>query len=147
MTPQQFAAAYVDLPIDDYVCLVHDPRPTSPHGQTFTVEYLGNVVEGGIVKYLNVDVALMKELASEAILGGEPVWFGCDIGKMSTRDLGIWDKDPLRLRLALRHELTLDKAARLLPPRPDDDPRDALHRSRRGRRRPAALAGREQLGR
>ena len=39
--------------------------PTSPKGRTFTVEYLGNVVEGGIVKYLNVDIDLMKELRGE----------------------------------------------------------------------------------
>ena len=43
ITPQEFAAKYVDLPLDDYVCLVHDPRPTSPTGRTFTVQYLGNV--------------------------------------------------------------------------------------------------------
>src|SRR3954469_4491733 len=53
MTPQEFAAAYVRVPFEEYVCLVNDPRPTSPMGRTFTVEYLGNVVEGGIVRYLN----------------------------------------------------------------------------------------------
>jgi len=46
LTPQEFAAKYVDLPLDEYVCLVHDPRPSSPVGRTFTVEYLGNVVGG-----------------------------------------------------------------------------------------------------
>ena len=56
LTPQEFAAKYVDLPVDDYVCLVHDPRPTSPLGRTFTVEYLGNVVGGPPVTYLNVDM-------------------------------------------------------------------------------------------
>ena len=24
-------------------------------------------------------------------MGGEPVWFGCDVGKMMQRELGIWD--------------------------------------------------------
>jgi len=33
MTPQEFAAAYVEIPVDDYVCLVNDPRPTSPTGR------------------------------------------------------------------------------------------------------------------
>ena len=54
MTPQDFAAKYVTLPIDDYVCLVNGPRATSPFGRTFTVECLGNVEGGNIVKYLNV---------------------------------------------------------------------------------------------
>jgi bleomycin hydrolase len=113
MTPQEFAAVYVDLPLDDYVCLVNDPRPTSPTGRTFTVEYLGNVVEGGIVKYLNVDVALMKELTRRSIVNGEPVWFGCDTGKMSRRDLGIWDKDLYDYGSLYDTRFTLDKASRL----------------------------------
>ena len=112
-TPQQFAETYVDLPIDDYVCLVHDPRPTSPTGRTFTVEYLGNVVEGGIVKYLNVDVGLMKELTRRSIEKGEPVWFGCDTGKQSRRDLGIWDRDLFDYGSVYDTAFGLDKAARL----------------------------------
>ena len=44
MTPQEFARKYVDINLDQYVCLVHDPRPSSPVNRTFTVENLGNVV-------------------------------------------------------------------------------------------------------
>ncbi len=114
VTPLEFAEAYIDVPLDDYVCLVHDPRPTSPTGRTFTVEYLGNVVEGGIVKYLNVNVALMKELTRRSIVeNGEPVWFGCDTGKMSRRDLGIWDKHLYDYGALYETEFPLDKAARL----------------------------------
>src|SRR5262249_59223094 len=91
MTPQEFAGRYIPLPLDEYVCLVNDPRATSPFGRTFTVEYLGNVVGGGIVRYLNVEIGLMKEMALRSVTGGEPVWFGCDVGKMMRRDLGIWD--------------------------------------------------------
>ena len=113
MTPQEFAAAYVDVPFEEYVCLVHDPRPTSPMGRTFTVEHLGNVIEGGIVRYLNVDTALMKDLTRRSIVDGRPVWFGCDTGKMSRRDLGIWDKDLYDYKGLYDTEFGLDKAARL----------------------------------
>lgn len=91
MTPQQFAARYVALPLEDYVCLVDDPRPGSPKGRTFTVEHLGNVADGTQVTYLNVDIDLIKTLARESIVGGEPVWFGCDVGQMMGKDDGIWD--------------------------------------------------------
>jgi bleomycin hydrolase len=77
------------------------------------VEYLGNVVEGGIVTYLNVDIALMKELTQRSIEAGEPVWFGCDTGKMARRDLGIWDKDLYEYGALYETQFTLDKAARL----------------------------------
>ena len=91
VTPVEFAASYVTLQLDEYVCLVHDPRPSSPMGRTFTVEYLGNVVEAPPVVYLNVEMDLLKKLAMEAIVGGEPVWFGCDVGQQWNADLGYWD--------------------------------------------------------
>jgi len=91
MTPRSFMKEFVSLPLEDYVCLVHDPRRTSPVGRTFTVEYLGNVVEGGIVTYLNVDIATLKAQAVKALKAGEPVWFGCDCSKMLHRDLSVWD--------------------------------------------------------
>src|SRR6202012_5783968 len=82
LTPQEFAAKYVDLPVSEYVCLVNDPRPSSPIGRTFTVEYLGNVIGGPRVISLNVDMQVIKDVAAATIQGGEPVWFGCDVGEM-----------------------------------------------------------------
>ncbi len=113
MTPKRFAESYVTLPYDDYVCLVNDPRPSSPFGRTFTVDYLGNIVDGGIVKYLNVDVDVMRNIAQRAIEDGEPVWFGCDSGKMLRRDLGIWDTDIFDFDALYQTDFTLDKAERL----------------------------------
>ncbi len=112
-TPQEFAAKYIELPIDEYVCLVNDPRATSPYGRTFTVEYLGNVVGGAIVKYLNIEIGLMKEVAQKVIVGGEPVWFGCDVGKQMERKQGIWDKNLFDYGALYGEEFTQDKAARL----------------------------------
>lgn len=114
MTPREFAAKYVELPIEEYVCLVNDPRPTSPYGRTFTVEYLGNVIDGGIVKYLNVDIGTLKKMTQRAIEDGEPVWFGCDVGKMMRRDLGIWDKDLYDYETLYRTDFNLSKADRLM---------------------------------
>ncbi len=113
LTPQGFAARFVDLPLDEYVCLVHDPRRTSPFGRTFTVQYLGNVVGGAPVIYLNVEIDLIKAIAQRAIVGGEPVWFGCDVGKMMRRDLGLWDRDLYDFEAVYGTTFALDKAARL----------------------------------
>ncbi|HTS17630.1 MAG TPA: C1 family peptidase [Verrucomicrobiae bacterium] len=114
MTPQQFARKYITLPLDEYVCLVHDPRPTSPRNRTYTVQHLGNVVGGGIVLYLNVDVDLMKKLTMRSIMKGEPVWMGCDVGKMMRRDLGLWDKKLYEYEAVYDTDFTLTKADRLL---------------------------------
>ncbi len=147
LTPQEFAAKYVDLPLDDYVCLVHDPRPSSPNGRTFTVEYLGNVLGGPPVTYLNVDVPVIKDIAAATIQGGEPVWFGCDVGKMMSNDYAFWDAELYDLPSVYDTTFNLDKADRLVYHEIGDDPRHAVHRRRRAGRRDPPVAGGEQLGR
>jgi bleomycin hydrolase len=113
LTPQEFAEKYVDLPVADYVCLVHDPRPTSPVGRTFTVEYLGNVIGAPPVTYLNVDMSVIKDIAARTIQGGEPVWFGCDVSKMMSNDYAVWDAALYDLPALYEAQFGLDKAARL----------------------------------
>jgi bleomycin hydrolase len=114
LTPQEFAAKYVDLPIDDYVCVVHDPRASSPAGRTFTVQYLGNVLGGPPVTYLNVEMSLIKDIAARSLRAGEPVWFGCDVGKMMSNEYGVWDADLYDLPSVYDTAFTLDKADRLV---------------------------------
>ncbi len=114
LTSLEFADAYVEVPLDEYVCLVNDPRDSSPYGRTFTVDFLGNVVGGEIVKYLNIEIGLMKQIAMETIVGGEPVWFGCDVGKMMRRDLGIWDAELFDFEGLYDTTFGLDKAQRLV---------------------------------
>jgi bleomycin hydrolase len=113
LTPVEFAAKYVELPVADYVCLVHDPRPTSPTGRTFTVEYLGNVIGAPPVTYLNVGMPVIKDIAARTIQGGEPVWFGCDVGKMMSNDYAFWDAGLYDLPALYDAQFDLDKAARL----------------------------------
>ncbi|MCH8924062.1 MAG: C1 family peptidase, partial [Planctomycetes bacterium] len=114
LTPQQFAERYIDAPLDDYVCLVHDPREQHAFGRTYTVEHLGNVEGGDIVKYLNVEIDTMKQIAMKTILAGEPVWMGCDVGPMMHRDLGLWDADLYEYDDLYDTPFGLDKAGRLL---------------------------------
>ncbi|WP_306319743.1 MULTISPECIES: aminopeptidase C [unclassified Streptomyces] len=113
-TPAEFAAAYVRIPLDEYVCLVHDPRESSPVGRTFTVEHLGNVVEAPPVVYLNADIDVLRRLSMEAIVDGEPVWFGCDVAQQMRADLGIWDAALFDYEAVYDAPFTLDKADRLV---------------------------------
>jgi bleomycin hydrolase len=113
LTPQEFAARYVQLPVDEYVCLVHDPRPSSPAGRTFTVDYLGNVLGAPPVIYLNVGIPLIKDIAVKALQAGEPVWFGCDVGKMMSNEYGVWDAGLYDLPSVYDTAFTLGKAERL----------------------------------
>ncbi len=114
LTPAEFASSYVELPLDEYVCLVNDPRPSSPMGRTFTVEFLGNVVEAPPVLYLNVDVELMKELAMGLLESGQAVWFGCDVGHMMSNEYGLWDAKLFDLPALYDASFELTKADRLI---------------------------------
>ncbi len=114
LTPVEFAARYATLPIEEYACLVHDPRATSPYGRTFTVDHLGNVVGGPAVTYLNVEMELLKRLAQEQLVGGEPVWFGCDVGQQMSLDLGLWDAALYDYGSIYDHEFAMGKADRLV---------------------------------
>ncbi|TFB52272.1 aminopeptidase [Cryobacterium tagatosivorans] len=113
LTPQQFLAKYTTINLDDYVCLVDDPRTEHPKGTTLTVEHLGNVVDAEPVLYLNVDIDLAKRLAKDAILDGEPVWFGCDVGPQMVRKDGIWDARLYDYAGLYGAELAMDKEARV----------------------------------
>ena len=113
MTPKRFAKKYVSAPLNDYVCLVHDPRTSSPVGRTFTVEYLGNVVGGKPVVYLNVEMPLLRRVARRTLGDGEPVWFGCDTPKQMDRDMGLWDVRLQDYESIYQTDFALDKATRL----------------------------------
>ena len=99
--------------MEEFVCLVNDPRKTSPVGRTFTIEYLGNVVGGTPIKYLNVDIQLMKDLTLQMLQDGKPVWMGCDTGKQMHRDKGIWDADLFDYPGVYGANFDMDKSARL----------------------------------
>ena len=79
MTPQEFAAEYVDVDWRNYVCIVNDPR--NAYYQTYTVDYLQNVAGGPPVVYLNVPSDEMKAITQKLLEDGIPVWMGCDVGK------------------------------------------------------------------
>ena len=113
LTPLEFAAKYMPTPIDDYVSLVHDPRESNPLGRTFTVAYLGNVLDAPPIKYLNIDIQLMKDIALRMLQDGKPVWMGCDTGKQMHRDLGLWDAELFDYASVYGADFSLDKASRL----------------------------------
>ncbi|MCH3968470.1 MAG: C1 family peptidase [Atopobiaceae bacterium] len=90
-TPQRFFDEVVDMDVDDYVSLISAPTSDKPFGHTYTVDRLGNVVEAGGVRYLNLEVAKLKRAAIAQLQSGLPVWFGCDVSQSYLKDEGIMD--------------------------------------------------------
>lgn len=91
LTPRTFFQKHVKVNLDDYVCLVHSPRKTTPYYKTYTVDYLGNVAEGKEILYVNVPIDVMKSACVKTIKDKEAVWFGCDVAPYLHRDLGVMD--------------------------------------------------------
>ena len=94
ITPQEFWKRYVNAGLEDYVCLVDDPRPEHPKGRKIGIEHLGNVAGGDPTEYLNVPVEVMKDCARRLMSEqGLPVWFGADCHPMMDRKAGQWATD------------------------------------------------------
>jgi len=114
MTPQAFYDKYVGLDLDSMVCLINAPTADKPYNHLFTVDYLGNIVEGEIIRYLNVEIDVMKEAAMRQITEDKhAVWFGCDVGKELERGRGIMAEDTYDYESIYGETYTADKATRL----------------------------------
>ena len=114
-TPTEFFAEAVAMDVDDYVSLISAPTADKPFGHVYTVSRLGNVVEDGGVRYLNLPVERLKEAAVAQLRDGLPVWFGCDVDQSYLRDEGIMDTAALDVDALFGFpvEGCLDRAERL----------------------------------
>lgn len=113
LTPQAFYKKYVDIKLDDYVSIINAPTADKPYGKSYTVEMLGNVVGARDVRYLNVDMNRLKELAIAQMQAGETVWFGSDVGQSSNRKAGVMVNNMYDFTSSMDIYLTQDKAGRL----------------------------------
>ena len=91
LTPHRFFEEFVGVNLDDYISIIHSPTIDKPFNETYTVKYLGNVIEGNNVKYLNLEMNRLKELVINQLKNNEPVWFGSDCLQSADRKAGVWD--------------------------------------------------------
>jgi len=114
-TPQTFFPEITGMNVDDYVSIVSAPTADKPFDRTYTVQRLGNVIEAGGVRYLNLRPEQLKQLAVKQLEDGLPVWFGCDVDQSFVRTDGIMDLDALDIDDLFGFDIMkgFDKAARL----------------------------------
>ena len=114
-TPREFFDEAVGMELDDFVSLISAPTADKPFGHVYTVSRLGNVVEDGGVRYLNLPIQRLKELAVAQLKDGAPVWFGCDVAQSYLHEEGIMDTAALDVDglLGFDVEGCLDRAERL----------------------------------
>lgn len=113
LTPQDFFKKYVGWHLEDYVSLINSPTEDKPYNHLYTVEMLGNVIDGRQVRHLNLDIDTFKQLAVKQLQNGETVWFGSDVGQSSDRKAGILDTEIYQLDDLFDVDLSMTKAQRL----------------------------------
>jgi bleomycin hydrolase len=110
LTPRQFYKEKIGIDLSQYVSLMN--HPMHPYGKHYVFARSRNMSDGRDQHFLNVEVADMKKWAAKSICDGQPVCFGCDVGRDQDRGimaLGLRDYQSL-----LGVDLSLDKADGLL---------------------------------
>ena len=113
LTPKSFYDKYIGANVNDYISLINAPTEDKPFFKSYSVSYLGNVKEGRPVKYVNLPIEELKKAAIAQMQDGEPVWFGCDVGKRGSRTGGILDLDIYDLDGLFGTHFGMNKAERL----------------------------------
>ena len=111
--PINFYKKFTKIKLKDKVCLIHAPMSNKKMNELYTVDFLGNVVGGNIIKYANLEIKELKRAAIKSIKNDEAVWFGCDVGKMFNRNLGIMDMDLYDYENLFNSKFKMNKATRL----------------------------------
>ncbi|MBU1143464.1 MAG: C1 family peptidase [Firmicutes bacterium] len=109
LTPQDFYKIHIGDILKDYVSIIHAPTQDKPYMKTYSVSYLGNVIGGREIKYLNLDINDLKDLVLKQLLNKELVWFGADVTRYGDRVLGIWDDESYDFEKMLEMNLFMTK--------------------------------------
>jgi len=113
LTPLSFFKEHVAIDLNDLVCLINCPMSDKEYNKVYSVEFLGNVIEGNPIRYLNINIEVLKNATVESIKNDDPVWFGCDVGKYLHRKHGVMDTELFDFNLFYGIEFSLDKGSRL----------------------------------
>ncbi|QRV79080.1 bleomycin hydrolase [Ceratobasidium sp. AG-Ba] len=112
-TPREFYKAFSSkqYPALQAFSLINDPR--NDYGKLYTVEALGNIWGMRGVEYVNTESKRLKEAIVACIKAGQPVFFGCDVGKFLDQPHGIMDLDLYDFKNALGLKHAMSKEQRL----------------------------------
>lgn len=113
LTPLKFYKEIVPIDLNDYVSIINSPTEDKPFNKVYTVDFLGNVLEGNEIIYLNLEIERLKELAISQLKEGETVWFGSDCGKEADRENGIWDDKTFDIDTLFQINSEMSKGAML----------------------------------
>jgi bleomycin hydrolase len=113
LTPQQFYRTLEPDNLAEYVALVSVPQADRPFNRCFEVAGLGTMCGGRPVRYLNVELAVMKKCVTDTADSGRRVWFGSDVSKDRHEREGVLDVEAFDWPLLLGADVRLPREYRL----------------------------------
>ncbi|XP_025409149.1 bleomycin hydrolase-like [Sipha flava] len=119
ITPLQFYESVVrpTYDLENKVSLVSDPRANNRFGQLYTLDLIGNVIEGSKVVYNNQPIEVLLEACKNSISKlNEPVWYSCEVNQKFSSELGIEDLKihDLESMFGTDTSVTMTKSERML---------------------------------
>ena len=112
-TPKSFFTKFVGPEIDEYQSLINSPTEDKPFFKNFTVDYLGNVLEGKAINHFNLPMDELIGAIVKQLRAGEPVWFGADVSFYRDRASFAWDDKAFDYESSLGIPVEFDKGAML----------------------------------
>ena len=109
-TPQSFCRKYIGNYLEEVVSIINAPTADKPFEKTYTIRFLGNVLEGKKVIHLNLSMEDFKQAILRQMQDGKVVWFGSDVGKWGDRNKGFWDDRAFDAELVTGLDLEISKA-------------------------------------
>ena len=91
LTPVEFKNRFLKLKLEDFVTIGNMPMYNKEYYRVYKKKYLGNVFKNSYVKYLNLPIEELKELAIKQLKDELPVYFGAHIRKFRDKKSGILD--------------------------------------------------------
>lgn len=113
LTPISFYQEIAQTNLNEWVSIINSPTEDKPFNKAYTVDYIGNVIEGNEILYLNLEIERLKQLAIQQLKDGEPVWFGSDCSKAGDREDGIWDDNSFDIDTLFQIDSKMSKGAML----------------------------------
>ncbi|MDD6366093.1 MAG: C1 family peptidase [Stecheria intestinalis] len=109
VTPKEFYEKYLGEDLDRYAVIINAPTEDKPYHKMYSVKYIGNVVSGNEIRYLNLPMNEFKKAVIAQLKDGKPVWFGCDCAKDGNRQSGLWDDQQFDYEHTFDMDLSMTK--------------------------------------
>lgn len=108
-TPKSFFEKYIGDKLLDYVSLINSPTKDKPFLRNYTVDYLGNVLEGRPINHLNLPMERIKKVILLQLKDKVPVWFGSDVSFYRDRHSYSWNSKAFDYASSFGFDIEWDK--------------------------------------